>query len=430
MMAPASLARMFLVVCLVSTLPVIAGPLHDAAKKGNLARTERLIKKGTDVNAKDAKGASPLHWAAFYGHIAVVELLIDKGAGIDAQDPRGTTALQLAARVGQERVVEILINKGAKVDARDHYGGTALFMACFGGHTNVAKFLIAKGADVKARNNSAWTPLHIAAAHGQVSLVKLLIDKGAEVNASTDKGGTPLHEAAFNGHTEVVELLIDKGAEVNARDDKGRTPLDWAVNQGHQAVANLLRTHGAKQSDSSAAGGKVAENRYELDGFAVAPPTGERWQVKRTTHQSAYFERSTERGGNHTVVAWATIIRGTQTVGSPKEFLRQTMTRHIKEFKVSTRYSNPHLDVTDTRKFGLSCRECSFTVKDHGVPYAPRKTFVLEGWILDCLHPKSPVPLILMLSASQRYLQGLQPLGLDTELETFREGVVVMPVPE
>ena len=57
-----------------------ADPIHDAAKKGNLAGVQAELNKGVDVNAT-GNGQSPLHLAAIMGHVEVTELLIAKRRG-------------------------------------------------------------------------------------------------------------------------------------------------------------------------------------------------------------------------------------------------------------------------------------------------------------------------------------------------------------
>ncbi len=78
------LVGLLTLVSLLVASPVLAGKLHKATEKGNLARVERLIAKGADVNAVDENGLAPLHIAADKGHKAVAELLVAKGANIIA----------------------------------------------------------------------------------------------------------------------------------------------------------------------------------------------------------------------------------------------------------------------------------------------------------------------------------------------------------
>jgi ankyrin repeat protein len=68
--------------------------------------------------------AGPLHDAARAGDLEKVQVLIDEGAAIDAQSDRGETPLILATLAGQREVVELLIEKGAAIDGRNAGGFT------------------------------------------------------------------------------------------------------------------------------------------------------------------------------------------------------------------------------------------------------------------------------------------------------------------
>lgn len=61
--------------------------LLDAAKKGNLARVQRLI-NADNINCRDAQGrnSTPLHLAAGYNNYEVAEYLLENGADVNAQD--------------------------------------------------------------------------------------------------------------------------------------------------------------------------------------------------------------------------------------------------------------------------------------------------------------------------------------------------------
>ena len=65
---------------------VLADPIHDAAKNGNLDLVQAELEKGVDVNLKDAKSMqeTPLHFAAEGGQTEVAKLLIAKGANVNA----------------------------------------------------------------------------------------------------------------------------------------------------------------------------------------------------------------------------------------------------------------------------------------------------------------------------------------------------------
>jgi len=52
-------------VVLVTT--AFAGPIHNAARDGNVEGVKHYLWIGRDVNAKDLNGLTPLHFAAMQG---------------------------------------------------------------------------------------------------------------------------------------------------------------------------------------------------------------------------------------------------------------------------------------------------------------------------------------------------------------------------
>ena len=110
------------------TTTAFADPIHDAAKKGNLAGVQAELDKGVDVNAS-GNGQSPLHLAAIMGHVEVTELLIASGADLEGTDKYGNTPLHYAAHHGSKEIVILLITNSADVNAKDKGGETPLNMA-------------------------------------------------------------------------------------------------------------------------------------------------------------------------------------------------------------------------------------------------------------------------------------------------------------
>ena len=70
-------------------------PIHEAAKRGNLAEVRRLVELDPGVvHAKDWSAFDlPLLCAAFRGHVAVVAYLLDQGAAINPRGEQASTAL-------------------------------------------------------------------------------------------------------------------------------------------------------------------------------------------------------------------------------------------------------------------------------------------------------------------------------------------------
>ncbi|QRM56984.1 ankyrin repeat domain-containing protein [Sinorhizobium sp. BG8] len=157
-----------------------AGPLHDAARDGDVARAKQLLDQGRSIAEPDEAGEPPLLIAALAGHPDVVLLFLDRGADIEIRNKGGLTALHAAAYGGNLEVVELLVSKGAAVN------DTANFYH--------------------------MSPLHAAAEEGHADVVAFLLTNKAEVDVKERNGYTPLTQAGWRSHWEAAELLLKAGA--------------------------------------------------------------------------------------------------------------------------------------------------------------------------------------------------------------------------
>ena len=115
--------------------------LHKAAIAGDVAKLNRLIKAGADVNATSKDGWTPLHWAARKGHTDAVIALLEAGADVNATDERDLTPLYWAAFKGHTDAVIALLEAGADVRATDNRGRTPLDLAKINKKWSVAAIL-------------------------------------------------------------------------------------------------------------------------------------------------------------------------------------------------------------------------------------------------------------------------------------------------
>ncbi len=183
--------RVFFAWILIATVShAIAGPLHDAAKEGDIAKVMQLIASGEDVNQNQRSLGTPLHQASLWGSKGLAELLIAHGANVNADNPILGTPLLRAARKGNEGVAAVIIAHGADVSARWKDGTTPLHAAAEGGHAGVVDLLVAHGADVNARS------------------ADMAVKKGFPGRA----GYSALHAAGLNGHFDTTDLLWAYGA--------------------------------------------------------------------------------------------------------------------------------------------------------------------------------------------------------------------------
>lgn len=94
------------------------------------AKIKDLIKRGADVNARDASDKTALHWAASYrDDISILMALIEAGADVNAQDNLLMTPLHHAALVDNPHAIKALIVAGADIHAKNKADFTPLELA-------------------------------------------------------------------------------------------------------------------------------------------------------------------------------------------------------------------------------------------------------------------------------------------------------------
>src|ERR1700757_2917902 len=113
-------------------LRIYAG-LHDAAARGDVVETERLIREGEKPNIQDANSRTPLHVAAFLRQHAAARALLRLGANANALDAQRYDILTIAAvnddlemvNIALEEIVRALIAAKAPLNHVNDLGRTA-----------------------------------------------------------------------------------------------------------------------------------------------------------------------------------------------------------------------------------------------------------------------------------------------------------------
>ena len=288
------IASFALALLLALAAPLKAAPIHDAAKKGDVAEIRRLLDEGGDVNAENDDGSTPLSVAIRYANgydIASIKLLLERGADVNGRDKEGGTALWYCvanSREGQREIFDLLIQKGAIVDNRKNSAGYSLAdFAVSGGNFGILKDLIAKGAKLdiqdpkvmcqaamfgskemleylldaggnpNAQSKDGQSALICCFGYGGkgkdcVEKAKLLVERGADVNGRDKEGGETVLMKALPYGPDIVKLLLDKGADVNAKDSEGKSVLHRAIRISTEStpgvgvrVVEIILDHGA-----------------------------------------------------------------------------------------------------------------------------------------------------------------------------------------
>ena len=204
------LILLLLILCVYSPIVAVGGPLHNAAKDGDIDKVKELIAKDTDVNEEDSASNTPLILATYFGHTDVVKTLLENGANLTNPE-----LVWITAQKGHKEIMELLISNGANINAKSSEDKSPLLMAIEWKHIEIAELLIDRGADLKFRNKKGTTLLQFATFYDNKDMVEMLLSKGVNINDENSNKKTALNTAVEFGHREIAELLRKHGARLN-----------------------------------------------------------------------------------------------------------------------------------------------------------------------------------------------------------------------
>ena len=252
---------------------VFAGPIHDAASRGDIDEIKSLLNIGVNVDHIDEYKETPLFKAVKGNKYEVADLLISVGANVNHQKSRGVTPIFDALGPTKSKILKLLISNGANVDHSVDNGESPLFYA-YGESMNI---LLDSGADINHQNNLGQTLLMLSA--NSYDSVKLLLENGAKVFLKDIQGQTAMHHAVVRGgsNANLLKLILSHKATINALDTYGKTPLDYMHDEmfGTDRASKLqfLKEAGAKT------GLQLLEEKVEQGSTGNTNPTDE-WPRK------------------------------------------------------------------------------------------------------------------------------------------------------
>lgn len=203
--------RVLLIAALLVGMAAQAAPIDDlvlAAELDDGYNITRLLLRGVDPNAKDARGRLALEIAMREDSSKALEsLLAAPGLDVNSPNAKGETPLMLAALKGRLDWVQSLVKRGSAVNRE---GWTPLHYACSGPDNGVAAWLLSQGANINARSPNGSTPLMLAAGYGAIDLPALLLKAGADGSLRNQQGLAAADFAIKAGRDDVHQKLMPK----------------------------------------------------------------------------------------------------------------------------------------------------------------------------------------------------------------------------
>jgi uncharacterized protein len=150
-----------------------------AAKAGDYAGAQQLLRRGASPNARGFYDMSPLLQAVFRHDLQIARLLLDHGADPNQPKKDLVTPVSIAAQLGDLPMTTLLVERGADVNRADKDGQTPLLWVAFYGHLAVADYLVQHGADLHAVDRFGQTPQSMAQAQHRKDMIAFLTSRGA-----------------------------------------------------------------------------------------------------------------------------------------------------------------------------------------------------------------------------------------------------------
>lgn len=189
--------------------------LKEAIARRDLSEIAKLVNRPDVIRSWPDDDMKPLAYAAKYGDVATVEELLRHGIDVNETEQDGQTALLVAASSDREDTAKVLLDNGARADC--------VYM-----------------------DRDDLDPLIIAAKLGSNRVLKLLIERGSSVSRSTKQGLTALMAASIQeDRPETIDMLIEAGADPNQKTIGEWSALDYALAYRRDQAAKRLQAYGA-----------------------------------------------------------------------------------------------------------------------------------------------------------------------------------------
>ena len=297
-----------------------------ACKVGDLGMLEKLLERGVEIDAKDARHRTAFHYAAKNSsNPEIIDFLASKGLKVsessstlllneidyrhDASFEIAEKLIQLGAKVkmGKKlrcdvlqpgetackaknlRCYKLFLKNG--LDIEETFGKEKLtaflILAEYSDKLELLKELIALGANCKAVDGLGRNALHLLCSGCQsVDYLEYLVSLGLDVNSIDNEGYSVLHHAlkslnrsccnrwgSFSENiinisrrtaTKLLNILIAHGANVNMPDANGQPPIHLLCEYAHTGILELLVANGADINATDSNGQTIGHVAFKI----------------------------------------------------------------------------------------------------------------------------------------------------------------------
>lgn len=273
-------------------------PLHYACQGYDADLVKFLVKKGSNPNAKNAKGETPLFYVdPIATHMFVA--MLDLGADPRVKNSQGRSlVMEILERPKFDlthpqvassgiRSLLLLLERGASAEGKTSSGNTFLtaiirpvIVAQKDGLRPIEredypkdafyaliKEGIKRGANLNEPESGGYYPIYFAVASPW--LTRVVLELGANPNVKCgQEGRTPIQRAVALGKEGFpsLVLLLESEADPNLQENDGSTALHLACRMRKREIAQLLVKFGAKPWQRNSQGNVPGDGFVQVDG--------------------------------------------------------------------------------------------------------------------------------------------------------------------
>lgn len=200
-----------------------------AAAQGDIAKIDKLVKEGVDVNTRGKEGLTPLYWPLDANNLAGFQRLLEHGADPYVPVKEFPAVVSAAAQAEDTAYFKLILERGGDADWTDPYEKDPLVMQVVGYRSSeetkmLIEMLVARGANIDVQGRSGDNALIRAAGYSDFKTILFLLELGADYSLKDNAGNTvvdiieeycfpckPSNEACL----KTIEFFKARGIEIH-----------------------------------------------------------------------------------------------------------------------------------------------------------------------------------------------------------------------